>query len=192
MKNVFQTVFLFVVISELLILIITSWNNRKSSGKNTKSDRGSMLFIMFGYLLAILMNPICIHAFPLIMLLDWCCIDCSGRYSAGIFRMDIGEVFYLSGSGRLRAKNRTRRAISAAAPSGILRQHFITCRDCAVVPVTPGRCCDLADYRCCIWLSNQNGRKHIGNKLWFTVSGLRKAHMEGYPLSVVKFVLENC
>nr|WP_319487751.1 isoprenylcysteine carboxylmethyltransferase family protein [uncultured Caproiciproducens sp.] len=67
LKNVFQIVFLLVITSEFLILIFTSWNSHKNSGKKTKSDRGSMLIIMFGYWLAILMNPICIHSFPLIM-----------------------------------------------------------------------------------------------------------------------------
>ena len=60
-KNVFQIVFIIVLITELAILVFTTWNNKKSSEKKTLSDRGSMLFIIIGFWFAILMNPIFIH-----------------------------------------------------------------------------------------------------------------------------------
>ena len=60
-KNVFQIVFIIVLITELAILVFTTWNNKKSSEKKTLSDRGSMLFIIIGFWLAILMNPISVH-----------------------------------------------------------------------------------------------------------------------------------
>ena len=60
LKNVFQIAFMAVMITELAILVFTTWNHRKSSEKKTMSDRGSMLFIMIGFWLAILINPICV------------------------------------------------------------------------------------------------------------------------------------
>ncbi len=60
-KNVFQIVFMAVMITELTILIFTTWNNHKNSEKKTMSDRGSMLFIMIGFWFSILINPICVN-----------------------------------------------------------------------------------------------------------------------------------
>jgi len=67
LKNVFQIVFMMVIITELAILVFTTWNNHKSSEKKTMSDRGSMLFIIIGFWLAILMNPICVATFSLVL-----------------------------------------------------------------------------------------------------------------------------
>lgn len=60
-KNVFQIVFMAVMITELAILIFTTWNNHKNLENKTMSDRGSMLFIMIGFWLAIFINPICVN-----------------------------------------------------------------------------------------------------------------------------------
>ncbi len=60
-KNAFQIVFIVVMITELAILIFTTWNNHKNLEKKTMSDRGSMLFIMIGFWLAIIINPICVN-----------------------------------------------------------------------------------------------------------------------------------
>jgi len=54
LKSVFQIAFMAVIITELVILIFTTWNNHKNSEKKTMSDRGSMLFIMIGFWLAII------------------------------------------------------------------------------------------------------------------------------------------
>lgn len=69
-KNVFQILFSIVLITEFAILFFTVWNNRKTSGKKTVKDRGSMLFMMAGYWVAIFLNPICIHRFPLVLSLN--------------------------------------------------------------------------------------------------------------------------
>ncbi len=60
-KNVFQIVFMAMMVTELAILFFTTWNNYKNSKKKTMSDRGSMLFIMIGFWLAIFINPICVN-----------------------------------------------------------------------------------------------------------------------------------
>ncbi|MFA9466687.1 MAG: isoprenylcysteine carboxylmethyltransferase family protein [Velocimicrobium sp.] len=73
LKNVFQIVFMAVIITELAILIFTTWNNHKNLEKKTMSDRGSMLFIIIGFWLAILINPICVNmtTFMLPVYLFW-------------------------------------------------------------------------------------------------------------------------
>lgn len=72
-KNVFQIVFMVVMITELAILIFTTWNNHKNLENKTMSDRGSMLFIMIGFWSAILINPICVNmsTFMLPMYFFW-------------------------------------------------------------------------------------------------------------------------
>lgn len=66
LKNVFQIIFVMVVIVELAILVFTIWNNHKNSQSKSKSDRGSMLFIIVGFWMAILLNPICINIFSFV------------------------------------------------------------------------------------------------------------------------------
>lgn len=176
LKNVFQIVFLLVITSEFLILVFTSWNNHKSSGKKSKSDRGSMLFIMFGYWLSILMNPICIHAFPVIMPAFMFWVGIILAIWGVILR--VYSVWTLGKFFTLAVQVGSEQKIVQEGPYRLLRhpaytrKPFIADWDCSVIPITMGCCCNLADYSCCIWLSNQNGRKHPRKKLWFTVSGL--------------------
>jgi len=67
LKNVFQIILILVIIAELAVLVITTWNHHDGGEKKTIHDRGSMLFIILGFWLAIFMNPICINQFSLIL-----------------------------------------------------------------------------------------------------------------------------
>ena len=57
-KNVFQIIFIFSIIAEMLIWIFTSWKSRSHSG-NQKGDKCSYLLIVAGYISIIFLNLYC-------------------------------------------------------------------------------------------------------------------------------------
>lgn len=63
LKNVFQVVFVFLLISEMFMWCFISWNNRKNTSDKKKRDRGSFFLIVLGYTSIIFINPICRKAF---------------------------------------------------------------------------------------------------------------------------------
>lgn len=59
LKNTFQVIFLFFIISEMLMWIFIEWNNKKNEGNKKNNDRGSYSFIVIGFCSIIFLNPIC-------------------------------------------------------------------------------------------------------------------------------------
>ncbi|WPC44211.1 isoprenylcysteine carboxylmethyltransferase family protein [Clostridium sp. JS66] len=59
LKNTFQVIFLFFIISEMLMWIFIKWNNKKNGGNKKNKDRGSYGFIVIGFCSIIFLNPIC-------------------------------------------------------------------------------------------------------------------------------------
>lgn len=58
-KNTFQVIFLFFIISEMLMWIFIKWNNKRNVGDKKNSDRGSYCVIVIGFCFIIFLNPIC-------------------------------------------------------------------------------------------------------------------------------------
>ncbi|WP_052037926.1 methyltransferase family protein [Clostridium drakei] len=59
LKNAFQVIFLFFIISEMLMWIFIKWNNKRNAGNKKNNDRGSYSFIVIGFCSIIFLNPIC-------------------------------------------------------------------------------------------------------------------------------------
>lgn len=58
-KNVFQVVFIFFIVSELLIWFFTSFYNKNSSGKKEKGDKNSYIILVSGTFSIIFLNVVC-------------------------------------------------------------------------------------------------------------------------------------
>lgn len=67
LKNTFQILLSAVLLIDFVLLIITTLNNRKTPGKKTGKDRGSMLLIIAGFFFVILINPLCVQTFAVLM-----------------------------------------------------------------------------------------------------------------------------
>lgn len=57
LKNVFQIVFCIFILTECVILISTAVKGHRNSGEKSKSDHGSMLLMIAGYVSVIFVNP---------------------------------------------------------------------------------------------------------------------------------------
>ncbi|KAJ52694.1 protein-S-isoprenylcysteine O-methyltransferase Ste14 [Clostridium tetanomorphum] len=71
LKNTFQGVFLFFIISELLMWIDIKFNNRKNMGSKQRYDKGSYFLIVLGFCSIIALNPICRRIFSNLLPI-WC------------------------------------------------------------------------------------------------------------------------
>lgn len=62
MKNVFNVVFLLVLITELTTACFSLYNSLRNTKESKRHDRGSMLWIMMGFCVSILSSPVIILA----------------------------------------------------------------------------------------------------------------------------------
>lgn len=59
LKNVFNSAFIFFIVSEMLMWIFINWNSIKNTGEKKRSDKGSWLFIIIGFCSVLFINPFC-------------------------------------------------------------------------------------------------------------------------------------
>ncbi|MBV4427446.1 methyltransferase family protein [Clostridium tyrobutyricum] len=59
LKNIFQAVFIFFIISEMLIWIFTCFYSKRQSGNRESRDKGSYLVLVLGFIAVIYLNPFC-------------------------------------------------------------------------------------------------------------------------------------
>ncbi|MBV4418877.1 isoprenylcysteine carboxylmethyltransferase family protein [Clostridium tyrobutyricum] len=66
-KNIFQAVFIFFIMSGILIWIFTFLYSKRQSGNRESRDKGSYLVLVLGFIAVIYLNPFCRRMFHILL-----------------------------------------------------------------------------------------------------------------------------